>query len=58
MARHRRYYTSAATIDADLQAWLRFYIFERPHRGYRTKGRTPASIVSRNQPRILHQMGA
>nr|MBA3727871.1 hypothetical protein [Actinomycetota bacterium] len=36
-----RFYTSAADIDADLAAWLRFYNFERPHRGYRTKGRRP-----------------
>lgn len=52
-----RYYTSTATIDADLQAWLRFYNFERPHRGYRTRGRTPASIFFSQQPQILHQMG-
>ncbi len=53
-----RYYTSAATVDADLQAWLRFYNFERPHRGYRTKGRTPASIFFSQRPDILQQMGA
>jgi transposase InsO family protein len=53
-----RYYTSAATIDADLQAWLRFYNFERPHRGYRTRGRTPASIFFAGEPEILHQIGA
>lgn len=53
-----RYYTSVETIDADLQAFLRFYNFERPHRGYRTKGQTPASIFFRRQPEFLHQMGA
>ncbi|HEY8869124.1 MAG TPA: integrase core domain-containing protein [Candidatus Limnocylindrales bacterium] len=53
-----RYYTSAETIDADLQAWLRFYNFERPHRGYRTKGRTPASIFFSTQPEYHEQMGA
>jgi transposase InsO family protein len=53
-----RYYASAATIDADLQAFLRFYNFERPHRGYRTRGRTPASIFFSQQPQILEQMGA
>ncbi len=37
---------------------LRFYNFERPHRGYRTKGRTPASIFFSGRPEILHQMGA
>jgi transposase InsO family protein len=53
-----RYYTSVATIDADLQAWLRFYNFERPHRGYRTKGRTPASIFFSANHGVLHEMGA
>jgi len=53
-----RYYTSAATIDADLQAFLRFYNFERPQRGYRTRGRTPASIFFSHQPEFLQQMGA
>ena len=53
-----RYYTDVADIDADLQAWLRFYDFERPHRGYRTRGRTPASIFFRERPEVLQQMGA
>ena len=53
-----RYYTAIETIDADLQAWLRFYNFERPHRGYRTRGRTPASIFFSGQPDYLSQMGA
>lgn len=52
-----RYYTRVETIDADLQAWLRFYNHERPHRGYRTKGRTPASIFFRERPEIVEQMG-
>ncbi len=53
-----RYYTRVETIDADLQAWLRFYNFERPHRGYRTRGRTPASIFFSQRPEILQEMGA
>jgi hypothetical protein len=36
-----RFYTDAGDIDADLQGFVRFYNFERPHRGYRTKGRRP-----------------
>ena len=52
-----RYYTRVEDIDADLQAWLRFYDFERPHRGYRTKGRTPATIFFRERPEIIEQMG-
>lgn len=53
-----RYYTSAADIDADLAAWLRHYNFERPHRGYRTQGRTPGSLFFAERPAILTEMGA
>jgi transposase InsO family protein len=52
-----RFYTSAADIDADLQAWLRFYNFERPHRGYRTKGRRPAEIFYAAAPSLLAMKG-
>ena len=52
-----RFYESANDVDADLQAWLRFYNYERPHRGYRTRGRPPAAIHYRNQPHLLTQKG-
>jgi transposase len=52
-----RFYTSARDIDADLQAWLRFYNFERPHRGYRTKGRRPAEIFYADAPALLVMKG-
>ena len=51
------YYRSAADIDADLQAWLRHYNFERPHRGYRTKGRRPAELFSAHRPSLLKMKG-
>ena len=38
----RRYFSQ---IGRSLQSALRFYNYERPHRGYRTRGRTPASIL-------------
>jgi len=40
------HYTRGETVDADLQAWLRSYDVERPHRSYRTKGRTPLQASS------------
>ncbi len=52
-----RYYTEVPDIDADLQAWLRYYNFERPHRGYRTAGRTPASILYAHRPSLLKLKG-
>jgi hypothetical protein len=45
------------TVDGGLQAWLRFYNYERPHRGYRTRGRPPAAIHYTNQPHRLAQKG-
>lgn len=52
-----RFYTSAGDIDADLQAWLRFYDFERPHRGYRTRGRGPAEMFYADCPGLLVEKG-
>ena len=52
-----RFYTSADDIDADLQGWMRFYNFERPHRGYRTKGRRPAEIFYAYRPDLLEMKG-
>ena len=52
-----RFYLNAPDLDADLQAWLRHYNFERPHRGYRTAGRTPASIFYAHRPSLLKAKG-
>ncbi len=41
----RRYFTRVGQIERSLQGALRFYNYDRPHRGYRTRGRTPASIL-------------
>lgn len=52
-----RFYTAVEDIDADLQAWMRFYNFERSHRGYRTKGRRPAEIFYNDRPDLLELKG-
>jgi transposase len=41
----RHYFTSRAVLHRTLQQFMQFYNVERPHHGYRTRGRTPASIV-------------
>ena len=51
------FYTDVRDIDADLQAWMRFYNFERPHRGYRTKGRRPAEILYAHRADLLKMKG-
>jgi Integrase core domain len=40
----RRYPTRLARLKTSLQGVLRFYNGERPHQGYRLRGRTPASV--------------
>jgi len=39
-------FTSVEELQSDLDAWLRFYNGERPHRGYRNLGRRPLDTVS------------
>jgi transposase InsO family protein len=41
----RRYFTRLHQLEHSLQSFLRLYNHDRPHRGYRTRGRTPASIL-------------
>lgn len=45
VAFRRRYFTSRGALDQSLQSFLRFYNLERPHHGYRTRGRTPATVL-------------
>lgn len=45
-----RFYDDVEVLDADLQAWLGHYNFERPHRGYRLNGRRPADVFYASRP--------
>lgn len=40
----RRYFTRLGQLDQSLQSFLEFYNHQRPHQGYRTRGRTPGEI--------------
>ena len=44
IAFRRRYFRRRFQLQASLDGFLHFYNFERPHQGYRTKGRTPSEI--------------
>ena len=44
IAFRRRYFRRRHQLQDSLKSFLRFYNFERPHQGYRTKGRTPSEI--------------
>jgi transposase InsO family protein len=52
-----RYYASAADVDAELQGFMRHYNFERPHRGRRLRGATPASRFYAHAPELLTAKG-
>lgn len=40
----RHYFTSRASLDRSLHSFMQFYNFDRPHHGYRVRGRTPATV--------------
>lgn len=44
VAFRRQYFTTRRALQTSLDRLLRFYNFERTHRGYRLKGRTPATV--------------
>jgi hypothetical protein len=41
----RRYFTSRAALQRALDGFMGYYNTERPHQGYRVRGRTPAALV-------------
>lgn len=44
IAFRRQYFTSQRALQGSLDRFLQFYNQERPHRGYRLRGRTPATV--------------
>ena len=44
IAFRRQYFTGRRMLQASLDRFLRFYNHERTHRGYRLRGRTPATV--------------
>ena len=51
----RTFYRGVKAMERDLQDYLRFYNFERPHRGYRLKGRMPGMLFI---PRLFPLKGS
>jgi Integrase core domain len=45
VAFRRRYFTTRAALQRALDGFMRYYNTERPHQGYRLRGRTPAALV-------------
>ncbi len=45
VAFRRRYFTTRASLQRALDGFMRYYNTERPHQGYRLRGRTPAALL-------------
>jgi len=45
VAFRRRFFTTRAALQRSLDTFMRYYNHERPHDGYRVRGRTPAALV-------------
>lgn len=45
VAFRRQYFTGHHQLEHSLQRFLDYYNNERPHQGYRTKGRTPSTLL-------------
>jgi len=45
VAFRRRFFTNTAQMQRELKGYMRFYNHDRPHFGYRLKGRTPAESI-------------
>ena len=41
-----KYYETVETLQVDLDAWLVYYNTERPHQGYRNRGKRPIDTVN------------
>jgi transposase InsO family protein len=44
VAFRRRYFISRTALQRSLDAFMQSYNYERPHQGYRLRGRTPAAL--------------
>jgi transposase/transposase-like protein len=44
LAFRRRYFTGRRALQRSLDAYMHAYNYERPHQGYRLRGRTPAAL--------------
>ena len=46
VAFRRQYFTGPRALQRSLERFLEFYNYERTHRGYRLRGRTPATVFA------------
>jgi transposase InsO family protein len=48
----KKFYATVDELQADLDAWLKHYNYERPHRGYRNLGRKPYETFSKGKKEV------
>ena len=48
----KKIYKSVDELQADLDVWLHYYNYERPHRGYRNTGRRPIETFEQGKVRL------
>ena len=48
----KKFYGSVEELQGDLDAWLTHYNYERPHRGYRNKGRKPYETFTKAKKEV------
>ena len=50
-----KFYESVEALQEDLDAWLKHYNYERPHRGYRNMGKRPVDSLKEYLKNARHQ---
>ena len=50
-----KFYESVEALQEDLDAWLKHYNYERPHRGYRNMRKRPADSLREYLKNTRHQ---
>ena len=48
----KKFYATVEELQEDLDAWLKHYNYERPHRGYRNLGRKPYETFSKGKKEV------
>jgi len=44
-----KFYSSVEELQVDLDQWLQYYNYERPHRGYRNMGKRPFETIEKGK---------
>jgi len=53
----RKLYTSVEMLQHDLDEWLHYYNYERPHQGYRNLGRRPIETIEQHLESVKERLG-